>query len=114
VLLHPNLPQGDTSLAQLDFAKRMLEGKEASFSYRYKDADKWMVVKKFDPWKWSLAFTVPENVKYAGFDRVKNSLFGFRNKLALMIMVLAVVVISILAVFIGHYVTQPSNMPSWG
>jgi methyl-accepting chemotaxis protein len=107
VLLHPALPQGDTSLAQLDFAKRMLEGKEASFSYRYKDADKWMFVKKFDPWKWSVAFTVPEKVKYAGFDRLKNTLFGFRNKLALMIMVLAVVVISILAVFVGHYVTQP-------
>jgi methyl-accepting chemotaxis protein len=107
VLLHPTLPHGDTSLAQLDFAKRMLEGKDTSFSYRYKDMDKWMVVKKFDPWKWSLAFTVPENVKYAGFDRVKYSLFGFRNKLALMIMVLAVVVISILAVFVGHYVTQP-------
>jgi methyl-accepting chemotaxis protein len=107
VVLHPTLPQGDTSLAQLDFAKQMLEGKEASFSYRYKDTDKWMFVKKFDPWKWSVAFTVPEKVKYAGFDRVKNSLFGFRNKLALMIMVLAVVVISILAVFIGHYVTQP-------
>jgi methyl-accepting chemotaxis protein len=107
VVLHPTLPQGDTSLAQLDFAKQMLEGKEVSFSYRYKDTDKWMFVKKFDPWKWSVAFTVPEKVKYAGFDRVKNSLFGFRNKLALMILVLAVVVISILAVFIGHYVTQP-------
>ena len=110
VLLHPTLPQGDTSLAQLDFAKQMLEGKEASFSYRYKDTDKWMFVKKFDPWKWSVAFTVPEKVKYAGFDRVKNSLFGFRNKLALMIVVLAVVVISILAVFIGHYVTQPIQL----
>jgi methyl-accepting chemotaxis protein len=107
VVLHPTLPQADTSLAQLDFAKQMLEGKEASFSYRYKDTNKWMFVKKFDPWKWSVAFTVPEKVKYAGFDRVKNFLFGFRNKLALMIMVLAVVVISILAVFIGHYVTQP-------
>ena len=110
VVLHPTLPQGDTSLAQLDFAKQMLEGKEASFSYRYKDTDKWMFVKKFDPWKWSVAFTVPEKVKYAGFDRVKNSLFGFRNKLALMIVVLAVVVISILAVFIGHYVTQPIQL----
>src|SRR5512139_4088491 len=41
IVLHPNLPQGDTSLAQLDFARQMLEGKEATFSYRYKDADKW-------------------------------------------------------------------------
>ena len=107
VLLHPTLPHGDTSLAQLDFAKRMLEGKETSFSYRYKDTEKWMFVKKFDAWKWTIGFVVPEEVKYAGFDRIKSVLFGFRNKLGLMIVVLAVVVISILSVFITRYVTRP-------
>ncbi len=106
-ILHPTLSRGDTSLAQLDFAKKMLEGKETSFRYQYKDTEKWMFIKKFQPWKWTVGFTVPEEVKYAGFDRIKNFLFGFRNKLTLMIMVLAVVVISILAIFISHYVTQP-------
>ena len=106
-VLHPALAKGDTSLAQLDFMKQMLEARERSFSYRYKDMEKWMFVKRFDPWKWTVGFAVPEEVKYAGFDRVKSLLFGFRNKLALMILGLAVAIICILAVFITHYVTQP-------
>jgi hypothetical protein len=107
VVLHPELVRGDRSLAQQEFMKQMLEAKERTFSYRYKDVEKWLFVKKFEPWRWTVGFAVPEEIKYAGFDRVKSLLLGFRNKQALMIIGLAVMVIIVLAVFITRYVTQP-------
>ncbi len=109
VVLHPNLSKGDTSLTGLDFAKKMVQMKEGSFDYEYKNQKKWMYVKQFDPWNWTVGFAFPEIAKQATIQKVDGLLAGLRNSIVLIIVLLACSVIAVLAFFISRYITRPIN-----
>jgi hypothetical protein len=107
VVLHPVLKTGDTSLAQLDFGKKITQTNNGSLKYDYQGTAKWMFIRTFEPWKWSVAFAVPESVKDAGVYRVNELLSGLRNKLVLVIIGLSVLIMAGLAVFTARFITRP-------
>jgi methyl-accepting chemotaxis protein len=107
IIMHPFLKKGDGSLRQTDFVDLMAKAKDNVFRYRQDDLTKWVFVKKFEPWGWTVCYVVPDNVKYAGVYKVNNLLASLRNQLAVVIIVLAIGVLLALTWFISRFVTGP-------
>jgi methyl-accepting chemotaxis protein len=109
VVLHPVLQTGDASLTKFDLTKQMVQTGNGSLSGQYNNEPEWMLFKTFEPWKWTVAFVIPEKVKYAGVVKVNELLDGLINNLAIFIAVLASLVVATLAAFIGMFITRPIN-----
>ncbi|MBI4979108.1 MAG: Cache 3/Cache 2 fusion domain-containing protein [Spirochaetes bacterium] len=69
VIAHPSLQPGDTSLQKLDFIKTLIEKKNGSFDYTYKNVRKYMVFRAFEPWQWVVGYAIPISEKYAQVNR---------------------------------------------
>lgn len=87
VVMHPELAQGDTSMASVDFIQQVIRQKEGELAeYEYQGQSKWMIFKYFEPWDWIIGYTVPLEVKYA-------SIAQFRDILLLTMGFLTVIVV---------------------
>ncbi len=106
MVMHPSIPVGD-SVAQYDFAKQMVTTENGSFRYLFKGEYKWMFVRQFEPWDWTIAYAVPEAVKYKDANAIEAELIDFRNWVAGVLAVVAVLVVLALAFFISRWVTTP-------
>ena len=107
VVLHPSLEKGNASLKKGGFLEQLAGAKKNFFRHQDGSTVKWVFVKKFDPWGWTVCYAVPDSVKYAGVYKVTSLLAGMRNKLAGVIIVLAIVVLLGLTWFVAHFVTKP-------
>jgi methyl-accepting chemotaxis protein len=107
IVLHPRLATKDTSLAKTEFIRRMLAGKDTTFSYEFEGTTKWMFTKRVEAWGWTLGYVVPEAVKHAAVSRVYVLLNSLGNKLVWIILALSAAAILALSFFITRGVTRP-------
>jgi len=71
VVLHPKLAPGDATLAGA--AWRGGEGSKAGVSTAVAELDgvpHWIASERFEPWRWTVAYAVPEAVRTAGIRRL--------------------------------------------
>ncbi len=108
VVLHPQLPRGDDSLATETFAQRMLAVEDgAAIKYQYGGRKKWMIVRHFEPYGWTVGYVVPESVLYADVRLVKGQLSLLNLELVLIMVAIALVAIIVQVVVITKSVTSP-------
>ncbi len=107
VILHPSLGKGDGSLRQAGLSERLSGAKDNVFRLRQGNAANWIFFKKFEPWGWTICYTIPESVKYAGVRKVDALLDGMQIKLAVVILVLALAVLAGVAWFVSRFITGP-------
>lgn len=74
VIMHPKLARGDDTIAGQPFVQAMLEHKQGDQDYVYGDQAKWMMFTYFEPWDWSIGYTIPLQVKYADARNFRNTL----------------------------------------
>lgn len=61
----PRLPPGTLSpIADISDGK-ILKSEQGSFDYRLNGVDRWCTFKRFAPWEWRIAYTLPLDYKYA-------------------------------------------------
>jgi len=95
VVMHPELAQGDSSLASLDFIQQATRQKQGELAgYEYEGQTKWMIFEYFEPWDWIVGYTIPLEVKYASVTRFRDIL------LLTMSLLTAIVVIGVTIVMI--------------
>jgi hypothetical protein len=109
IILHPSLPQGDKSVTGLPFIQKMLAQDQGTMQYEYKQEKKWMFFKKFAPWKWTVGYIIPENVKYAGVNNISSLLLSLRNRLGFIVAIMAVIATLILGGYITWKIVRPIN-----
>ena len=107
VILHPTLKKGDNTLQKQRFADLMREAKAGVFKYQQDEVTELVFLKKFEPWGWTVCYVVPEGLKYAGVEKVKDLFTSMRNQLAALIVALAVFVLLGLTWFVSSFVTVP-------
>ncbi len=107
IIMHPLLKKGDGALRQIGFVDLIAKSKDNVFRYQQDNMTKWVFVKKFEPWGWTVCYLVPDSVKYAGVYKVNGLLASMRNQLAMVIIVLAIAVLLGLTWFISRFVTRP-------
>lgn len=100
VFMHPVLPEGDTSLLQLDFIQQTLQISRGYLDYEYLGKKKWMTIRAFEPWNWTIGYAVPYRVKYAEVRRL------FQVLVPIMIVMILVVVCTT-RIYIRRVVTLP-------
>jgi signal transduction histidine kinase/DNA-binding NarL/FixJ family response regulator len=74
VVLHPNLPPGDESLMTLDFMPTLLLSFSGSMEYEYLGQAKWCMFETYEPWQWTIVYSMPKDVKYAEVSRLRTTL----------------------------------------
>ncbi len=100
---HPFFEQGDTTLANLDFNKKMIRVKNGSFDYSLGGQRNWMVFKQFRPWHWIIGYSVPLEQKYA-------DAFVFRNILIFIITVITASVLTALLIIVTRFTSSISRL----
>ena len=65
IVMHPELEKGDTSWKAQPFMTEILAGTEGSLRYKQDQSKFWTVYKQFEPWQWTVGFTMPVKQKYA-------------------------------------------------
>lgn len=107
VIMHPTLKKGDGALRQLGFVDLLAKAKENVFRYQQGGMTQWVFVGKFEPWGWTVCYTVSDSQKYAGVYKVKRLLTTMRNEIAVVIVALAISVLLGLAWFVSRFITRP-------
>ncbi len=69
VIMHPKLAPGDPDLVRTEVGRRLLNAAAGDFDYTWHGEKKWCLFKRFTPWGWIIAYTVPLKVKYADAHR---------------------------------------------
>ncbi len=64
LMLHP-VRQGGELIENYGWVETMIKEKEGSFVRLYEGDPKWYLFREFEPWEWTLCYTVPLSVKYA-------------------------------------------------
>ncbi len=64
IVMHPVLPAGVDPLQQTDFSWQRFQGEADNFTGEYQGTMKWYTFKRFAPWDWIIAYTVPLEIKY--------------------------------------------------
>ncbi len=100
MVAHEILSKNDESLSNLDFIKEMLEKKNGTQNYTYNGENKWMTYTFFEPWGWTIAFSIPHNIKYADAYRL-------RSILTVIVSSLMLIAILIIGVFVYRMVSVP-------
>ena len=76
VVLHPMFEPGSDELGSLDFIQRMLARKNGTLEYMGGEDDQWMVFKTFEPWGWTIGYTIKLEDKYASVNAVVQRIAG--------------------------------------
>jgi len=76
IVMHPILPRGDCSVASLDFVQGMLSAGDGTLEYTYEGADKWGMFRRFEPWGWTVLYTIPLEEKYAEIINMRTALLA--------------------------------------
>lgn len=100
VLLHPRRPRGDTSLVGTELVSRTTIAAAGEFDYRGDDAEnRWGIFRSFPAWGWTLVYSIPWEVKYAGLGQVHRELTR--------VMVVSTVAVLALFFIIISFFTRP-------
>ena len=106
IMLHPDFPTGDRSLAQTDFMNRAIELKNGSIEYTYVTGEKkWCEIRFFPRWEWIVIYVVPLEVMYADVTAFRTSLIT----IILLITLLVLFMLSILVTYSMQPLIQLSN-----
>ena len=74
IVLHPYLARGDELVVHADFVRKMHQARAGSLEYEFQGTTKWCMFQTFEPWQWTIAYTVPQNAKYAELARLRTAL----------------------------------------
>ena len=74
IVIHPRLPRGDTALKPL-FSSQNISSQNGKVEYvDTSDNENWAFYANLPEWKWILCWSVPDTVKYADFEELRDSL----------------------------------------
>ncbi|MDM8530470.1 GAF domain-containing protein [Anaerolineales bacterium HSG25] len=99
IVMHPDLPFGDTSLEHETFIQQMLTEKEGAFDSTINGEAQWVVFKHGAGWDWIIGYTIPSEVKYSDVQQ-------FRNSLIIIMALITIMVLGVLSFLITR-VTRP-------
>jgi methyl-accepting chemotaxis protein len=107
VVMHPRLKRGDGSLVNLPFMREVLKQDDANLVYEYQNVRKWVLARPFAPWKWRVAYALPEEAKYARVRDIGTMLSGMQWQLAAVVFGACLLVTFALGAFLTHMVIRP-------
>ncbi len=99
VVLHPDLPAGDSSMAEIEAFYRLKYKNLHELNASYRGEMKWYVFEHFDPWNWIIVYTVPLREKYGELRK-------FQQILLFIIILIALILFPLLTV-ISLNLTKP-------
>ncbi len=104
IVMHPVLPHEDKSLQNTQFVQEILQMKNGSVNYTYtNNEEKWCRFKSFEEWNWIVIFAVPLDIKYVDLRLL-------RNRLALTLVGVMIIVTAILSIVISKTIKPISEL----
>lgn len=98
IVMHSTLPVGKIFIEQ-DEIKSKLSSKSGQFTAKHQGETKWFIYKKFEPWNWTILYSIPVNTKYNDFQGFLTKLIAYMTGIALLVSIL-------LSIFIAKF-TKP-------
>ncbi len=106
MILHPVIEPGDESLANADFIQQFLALKDGSLTYNFETQQKWCLFRTFEPWGWTIAYTIPIDVLYQDVHHFRATFLTVMSVTSLGVLTIIFVAIS----FMTRPIRQLTNV----
>ncbi len=74
-IFNHRLPQGEIAPIVAQSKGRLMEESHGDFDYTAHGEPRWCIFKQFDPWHWTIGYTMPLDLKYASVKTFSKFLF---------------------------------------